>query len=499
MRSSLAAAFAFEGVRLLASLGWSISLRALTLLAIVTAAAASLLTFAAGLVVFRLLCVLEAEGAFPLNGAPGSAASLTAVILVIYLAGGVCLREIFGPRRLAVQGNPNRGLFRALDVEMRHVFLATCGPRGCVVFLASASLVASALTALAISGWARPTLVALLATTPIAATAAVLGVGGWLAAHELRPLALAFRGIVVMLGSAALGIPAYLLTSLLSGGLGPRNWSLPPLWEPVAAAAALASGLGGARVLVLSWRRMARDSFPLRSSARTRPPRRCTAGTVAGALWLNMLRSRHQHAIASTVSAVALVASVASAVRLGGFNAEKVGPLGSIGGILPCMALIVSLTVAELLSKENGTVVLVPRLRVLWENGSDARTLIAGVLGAQLGFTVVLLAPAFGIIGWAATGVPFWAAPSVIAATVSASLLGSSVSTAVVKQADGSADVSLAAALLTLLAASPAGLLSLLPGAVGVGGSFLYTVILLGVVALCLHRRIMRLPSASRE
>jgi uncharacterized membrane protein YccC len=65
------------------------------------------------------------------------------------------------------------------------------------------------------------------------------------------------------------------------------------------------------------------------------------------------------------------------------------------------------------------------------------------------------------------------------------------------KQADGSADVSLAAALLTLVAAAPAALISLAPGPLGVAGGTLYTLALLGVVALCLRRRILRLPSAS--
>lgn len=499
MPPTLTAAIAFEGVRFLAAVGWSISLRTLTWFAITAAAIMALLTFAGGLIVLRLLCVLEAEGVISLQGAPGSVVALAPVVTVIYLTGVVCLREIFGARRLAVQDNPNRGLFRALDVEMRHVFLAACGPRAAVVFLTSASLVASALAALAMSGWTRPSLVLLLTTTPLAAAAVILGLGGWLASHEARPFTMARRAIVVMLGSTALGIPAYAGTRLLSGGLEPWDWSMPPLWEPVAIAGTFASGLGGSRVLTLSWRRMARDSFPLRLSGRIRPPRTYRAGTVIGALWLNLVKSRHHHAIASTVSAVTFAASVASAVRLGGFQAEKMGPFGTVGGILPWMAFTVALTVAELLSKDNGPVVLVPRLRVLWENGSDARTLTAGVLGAQLGFTVVLLAPAFGIIGWAVTGVPFWAAPPVIAATVCASLLGSSVSTAVVKQADGSADVSLAAALLTLLAASPAALLALLPEAIGVAGSSLYTVILIGVAALCLHRRIVCLPSASRE
>ncbi|WP_171041331.1 hypothetical protein [Sinomonas susongensis] len=498
MPPSLTAAFAFERVRFLAAVGWNISLRMLAWLAITATVIVALLTFGAGLIALWLLCILEAEGVISVDGAPGSAAALATVITVFYITGGACLREIFGPRRLAVQCNPNRGLFRALDVEMRHVFIATCGPRCAVVLLTSASLAASAITALAMSGCARPILLVLLTATPLTATAAVLGIGGWLATHEARPLTSAFRAIVVMLGSAALGIPAFVLTRLLSGGLGPWNWSLPALWEPVAAGT-VASGLGAAHILSLSWRRMARDSFPLCSRGRIRLPPSYRAGTVTGALWLNLVRSPHQSAIASTVSAVTLVASVVSAVRLAGVNAETLGPLSTIGGFLPWMAFIAALTVAELLSKDNGPVVLVPRLRVLWENGIAARTLIAGVLGTQVGFTAVLLSPAFGIIGWAVTGAPFWAAPSVIAATVSASLLGSSVSTAVVKHADGSADVTLAAALLTLLAASPAGLLALLPGAIGVGGSSLYAIILLGVVALCLHRRIIYLPSVSRE
>ncbi|MCH6471021.1 hypothetical protein [Sinomonas terrae] len=342
-----------------------------------------------------------------------------------------------------------------------------------------------------------PAFVLLLATTPFAATAAVLGIGGWLAAHEARPLRVAHRVAAVMLGSIVLGVPAYVGTRLLSGGLEPLRWRLPTPWEPVAAAGVIATALGGACLLALSWTRMTRDSFPLHSS-RNIHHRRPQAGNVTTALWLNLLNSRHHYAIASTVSAVTIAASIAAAVRLGGFHAEKAGPLGSIGSVLPWMTFVVTLTVAELLSKDNGLVVLVPRLRVLWENGSSIQSLISGVLGTQLGFTLAVLTPGFALLGWAATGIPFWAAPSVIAAAASATLLGSSVSTAVVKQADGSADASLAAALLALLAAAPASLLALLPGVFGLAASSLYTVILLGVVALCLHQRIIRLPSPSR-
>lgn len=498
MSPSLSAAMTFEAVRLLAITGWRLSVRALIWLAVGAAAFTSLMVFTLGFLAFRLLCVLEAEHVVSSTSAPGTITVLLATAAVVYVAGGVCLREALGPRRRALRANPNRGLFRALDVEMRHVFVASSGPRAAFVLLASAALTGSALAALAVQGWAPPLRVWVLTALPVSAVLAVLALGAWLATHGERPAGIAKRVATLGLCGVALATPAYLVTRALGDGRGFGEWTLPNFWEPLAAATTTAFGLAAAITALFSWNRMAGESFPLgHDSTGSSAPRRGETRSLTAALWRGIVRSRHRSAIMSTASTLTLAASVAMGVRLGGWHAEEWGPSKAVANLLPWLTFVVSLTVAELLAKENGPAVLAPRLRVLWENGLTLSSLVGGVLATHTAFTLVVLLPGLMVAGWAVTGGLLWTAPPMIVATVAASLLGGCVSRTAMKQADGSADVSLAAALLTLVAAAPAALISLAPGPLGVAGGTLYTLALLGVVALCLRRRILRLPSAS--
>jgi hypothetical protein len=155
---------------------------------------------------------------------------------------------------------------------------------------------------------------------------------------------------------------------------------------------------------------------------------------------------------------------------------------------------MVGLTVADLISRDNGAQILAPRLRYLWEGGAEARALVAVVLATQIVFAVILASPGLLLIGWALTGGVPWGTVPVVGATVAATLLGGSVSRIAVRQADGSAESSLASALLTFVTAAPASLLVFLPGVLGLAGSSLYALVLIGVAALCLVRRILRLP-----
>jgi hypothetical protein len=155
---------------------------------------------------------------------------------------------------------------------------------------------------------------------------------------------------------------------------------------------------------------------------------------------------------------------------------------------------MMGITVADFMSRDNGAPTMSPRLRFLWESGTSAGELVAVVLTTQIAFALALVSPGAVVIGWALTGVPLWSALPIVTAAVVATLLGASVSRTTVGQADGSAEASLAAALLTFVAAAPAGLLALAPGVIALAGSSLYTLVLIGVAALCLRRRILRLP-----
>ena len=498
MKASLSAALVFEAVRFLAVTGWSVSVRALTWLAVGAAAGTALAVFALAFLTFRLLCVLEDARIISHGSAPGAVTLLGATAAVVYVTGGVCLREALGPRRRAVRCSPNRGLFRALDVDMRHVFAALCGPRAAFVVLVCGALTSSVLAALAVQGWAAPAHIAVLVTLPVPAGLTVLALGAWLATHGERPAGVTRRVTTLGACGVAMATPAYFATRMLVDGAGFSEWAVPNFWEPFTVVITMAFGLAAGVVLSFSWNRMGGDSFTLgKDNGELSAPRAGEARGIIAALWQSIMGSRHRSTIMSTVTTLTLAASVTAGVRLGGLHAEDWGPLRAVANILPWLTLLVSLTVAELLAKENGPATLAPRLRVLWENGMPLTSIVGGVLATQAAFAVAVLLPGLALLAWAATGRPLWTAPSLIVAAVAASLLGGSVSRTAMKQADGSADVSLAAALLTLVAAAPAAVLALSPGPLGVAGGTLYTVALLGVAALCLRRRILRLPSAS--
>lgn len=480
---SLSATLAFERVRFLATVGWSLSPRALIWSLAAVALFVGLAAFTAGFVVFSLLRALGAEQFI----------SPSAVIVGLYVLGSACLREIFGPRRLMVQANPNQALFRALDIEKCHYFLVQAAPRSCLIGLITAAFSASALGAIS-SNLSDPLIAFVLISTPLAFTLTFLAASARLAVSNPKPLVVSQMMGAGIVSAVALSVPAYWIARFLAGDSSlPALPPLPSWWSLGTGVAVVALASGSAFIIRRSWVTMSAHSFSLPAGEKL-PARGRAIRHGAGALWTSLLRSRYRRMIANVSCLLTTGAAVAVALRLGGFHAEDL-PLGrSAEGFLPWLAVMVGITVADLISRDNGAAVLAPRLRYLWEGGAEAKALVAVLLGAQIAFAIILASPGVLLIGWALTGDPFWSSVPIIAAAVAATLLGGSVSRTTVGQADGTAETSLAAALLTFVAAAPAGVLALMPGLIGLAGSSLYTLALIGVAALCLRRRILRLP-----
>ncbi|WP_197061976.1 hypothetical protein [Sinomonas humi] len=219
--------------------------------------------------------------------------------------------------------------------------------------------------------------------------------------------------------------------------------------------------------------------------------------SISNALWIHLTHSRYLR-MAANVSWLLITGSVVvAALRIGGLRVEEF-PLGrNIDSLLTWLAFMAGLTVADFVSRDNGAVVLIPRLRFMWESGADVRTVVAAVLIGQTAFAVTLVSPGAILLGWAVDGVPFWMAAPIVASTAAATILGGSLSRTTFSQADGSAEPSLASALITFLSAVPAAGTALAPRNIGLIGSVLYTLVLIGIAALCLRRRILHLPSSS--
>jgi hypothetical protein len=483
MPQSFSAAVAFERVRFLVTMGWSLSPSTLTWVLAAATLSIGLAAFTSGYLVLTLLSAVGAEQFI----AP------VAVIAGFYVVGAASLREIFGPRRLAVQASPNQGFFRALDIEKRHHFLVQAGPRSVLIALLTAAFSAAALSTNS-SDSRNPLTVFVLVGAPVAFAVAFLALSARLAVSvPKRPVA--SRQIVPCAVSAtAVSVPAYGMTRFLVERTSLSPLSPPPWWWSVAAGLAItALASGSALILRRSWHAMSADSFVLVSDEIGLTASRSIRHPF-DALWTSVLRSRYRRMISNVSCLLVAAGTVAIAIRLGGFHAEGLPSGGSAAGFLPWLAFIVGLKVAHLISRDNGAQILAPRLRYLWEGGAETKGLVAVVLITQISFTAILTVPGVLLIGWAATGGVLWQTGPIIAAAVAATLLGGSVSRTTVGQADGSGEASMAAALLTFVSGSPVALLSLMPGVPGILGTSFYTFLLIGVAALCLRRRILRLP-----
>ena len=104
---------------------------------------------------------------------------------------------------------------------------------------------------------------------------------------------------------------------------------------------------------------------------------------------------------------------------------------------------------------------------------------------------VLLGAPPIAGIVWAATGVLPLAALLIPWAIATGNIIGNAYSKVKVRQADGSMEMSLAAAFISLMLAVPVLGLCLLGGVPAAIAAVVYTALLTGGAKICLQRRIL--------
>lgn len=464
---SLRAAYKFTGVRLLAVTGWPVSIRTLMVLGVSTGVVLVFAVLAGSLFVMRLLrealSVYSGGGTYASSGARITVVAL-ALVVCLYLSVGALAREALSSRRFAVRFNPNGELYRATDVAMHHVFLAEAGPRAVLLFGLSGAVCTAAWVVVHEEGGGGGPLALALLVAPFALAAA------WLA-----------RGLLALKRAA----PGFDLRPNATGAEG--------YW--------IATAVGIAVVVfsILTIRNvgsMRRHSFPVTA----RVPRRVKGSSSKTAtpvpmLWraliVNLVRDKSFALFRGIGICLLLSAATAIGVRLGGVGPDFLREVPGIQNAGACIVFMVSVVGSELLSKANNPVGLLPQLRYGWESGFGVRSLVWAVIMTQSLLLVLLGAPPIAGIVWAATGVLPLAALLIPWAIATGNIIGNAYSKVKVRQADGSMEMSLAAAFISLMLAVPVLGLCLLGGVPAAIAAVVYTALLTGGAKICLQRRIL--------
>ena len=501
---SLRAAYKFTGVRLLAVTGWPVSIRTLMVLGVSTGAALVYAVLGGSLLVMRLLrTALSLAGA---EGASTSGGARTTIVLLafaacLYISVGALAREALSGRRFAVRFNPNGELYRATDVAMHHVFLAEAGPRAVLLFGLSGAVCTAAWIVVHEEGGGGGPLALALLVAPFALAAAWLALSSRLAATDPRTSSRA-AGSAVFVGACLL---AALLGVLLARGLLALKRAAPGVdLRPNATGAEgywIATAVGIAVVVFsfLTIRNVGsirRHSFPVTA----RVPRRVKessskTATPVPMLWralmVNLVRDKSFALFRGVGICLLLSAATAIGVRLGGVGPDFLPEVPGIQNAGACIVFMVSVVGSELLSKANNPVGLLPQLRYGWESGFGVRSLVWAVIMTQSLLLVLLGAPPIAGIVWAATGVLPLAALLIPWAIATGNIIGNAYSKVKVRQADGSMEMSLAAAFISLMLAVPVLGLCLLAGVPAAIAAVVYTALLTGGAKICLQRRIL--------
>ncbi|MCO4254635.1 hypothetical protein [Pseudarthrobacter cellobiosi] len=478
------------------------SIRSLTILGAGAGAVLILTVLAVSLFTLRLIRDGLSAGPGAAPASPGQVAVMAlALAACLYLAVGAVAREAFSSRRFAVRFSPNRDLYRAADVQMRHVFLSEAAPRAVLLLGLSAAVCAAALIvlheavgpALPWSGvlWILPFAVAgswlALSSRQAAADPPVHTPGRSLALGTLACVAVAIPGLVLgrilpeLLAAKAAPDLAHATAS------GAEHWALPAASAATAVFAALTAH---------SLRTVGRHSFPVtrRVSTATAPAASGASRTVP-LFWrflaTNIVKDRSFALFRGMGLCLLLVASGVLGLRLGGMGPDFFTSGPGIPGAAALIVFMVSLVGSELVSKANNPVGLLPRLRYAWESGLHPGTLAWAVIATQSLPLALLAAPALALIVWALTGtVPLalFLIPWTIAA---AGIIGNAVSRVTAKQADGSMETSIAAAFISVVLAVPVLGLCLVGDMYPTIAAALYAAVLTGGAHRCLQHRIL--------
>ncbi|MEW1823503.1 hypothetical protein AB0323_22295 [Arthrobacter sp. NPDC080031] len=458
---------------------------------------------AGSLFVMRLL-----QEASSLDGAgthAGSAATTAILLLALavcaYISVGALAREALSSRRFAVRFNPNRELFRATDVSMHHVFLAEAVPRAGILLGLSGAVCTAAWVVVQEQGGSGGPLALTLLAAPFAVAASWLAWSSKLAATDPRVPSLA-AGWTVFAGGCLL---AAFLGAILARGLQSLT-STPPGFDLelnatdeeggwIATAVAVA-------VVVLSFLTLRNvgairsQSFPV--TARIPPRVRESVWkttTPVAMLWrvltVNLVRDKSFVLFRGIGICLLLAAATAIGFRVGGIGPEFLREIPGIQNAAACIVFMVGVVGNELLCKANNPIGLLPQLRYSWESGFGLNSLAWGVTLSQSVLLALLAAPAIGIIVWAAAGALPVETLLIPLSIAGSNIIGNAYSKVKVRQADGSMEMSLAAAFIGLLLAVPVLGLLLIGDAPATIAAATYTALLTGGAKICLQRRIL--------
>jgi hypothetical protein len=500
---SLKAAYKFSGVRILAVTGWPISIRTLVALGVASGVALVCAVLAGSLFVMRLLH--EALSFDGVGTNPGSAATMAIMLLALavclYISVGALAREALSSRRFAIRFNPNRELFRAPDVSMHHVFLADAVPRAGILFGLSGAVCTAAWVVVQEEGGSGGPLALTLSAAPFALTASWLAWSSKLAASDPRIPSLAV-GWTVFAGGCLLAafLGAFLARGLLALTSTPPGFDL-GLQATGAEGGWIATAVAVAVVVfsfltVRNVRAIRRKSFPVTA----RVPRRVRESvwkTTTPVAWLwqvltvNLVRDKSFVLFRGIGICLLLAAATAIGFRLGGIGSDVLREIPGIQNAAACIVFMVGVVGNELMSKANNPIGLLPQLRYSWESGFDLRSLVWGVTLTQSVLLALLAAPGMGIIVWAGTDALPVAILLIPWSIANSNIIGNAYSKVKVRQADGSMEMSLAAAFIGLLLAVPVLGLLLLGNAPATIAAVAYTALLTGGAKICLQRRIL--------
>ncbi|XAS72355.1 hypothetical protein VUN82_00405 [Micrococcaceae bacterium Sec5.1] len=506
---SQTAALKFAGVRMLSVLGWRVSIRSLATLGIVAWTSLSLTVLACSLLVMRL--IHDALTAAPTMSSGHS--GLTAVVILalavcLYLALGSWAREGLSSRRFAVRFSANRGLYRAADVRMDHVFLAEAGPRAALLFGPSAAVCGAAIMVTHEVGGDVPSWFGVLWVAPFLVVGSWLAISGRLAAVDPPRATLARRIVLAGFACLAAGIPGVAIgrfgSNLLESGRLP-TLGLPP--GPEAGTSGLELGLWAVPVTLglaalcfgsatHSLRSMRRNPFPVTAevSGTTAQPSASISNPVrlfGRFLAVNIMKDKSFSVLFGIALCLLLLASTVLGLRIGGLGPEYFEAVPGIAAVASLIVFMVTLFGSELISKANNPAGLLPQLRYAWESGVSAGSLASAVILTQSLPLLILAAPSVGLIAWALTGEFPAAVVSIPWAIAMAGIIGNTASRVRVTQADGSMETSLAAAFIAVVLAIPVVALCL-PGALFPSiAAGVYAALLTGGAHQCLKHRIL--------
>lgn len=494
---SQTAAWKFAGVRTLSVLGWRMSLRSLTLLAITSWLVLVLTVLAAALFVLRLI-----RDAFAAAEIGPAAVLVVSLAVCLYLAIGAWAREAFSSRRFAVRFSPNRDLYRAVDVNMHHVFVAEAAPKAALLLGLSGAVSAAALTVVHEGGQQLPPVYGVMWFLPLLVTISWLALSSRLAAVDPVQATLGRKIILGVLACAATGLPGVavgrVLTdwgegSALSGFVFPAGWEwwpwvVPAVGITVTALAVFALG---------NLHSIRTNSFPVTARVPGAPASLQNASSsnpyrlFSRFLITNIVKEKSFSLFTGIGLSLLLVASLALGLRIGGAGPAFFGTLPGIPAVAALVVFMVSLVGSELMSKANNPAGLLPHLRYAWEAGIPAARLTWAVVLTQAVPLTVLAAPTLSAMVWTMTGnlpVGLVFVPWSIA---TASIIGNTFSRVLAKQADGSMETSLAAAFISVVLAVPTLGLCLLEGIYPSIAAGVYAALLTGGAHQCLKRRIL--------